>query len=273
MMLPEWKYNQLARFKMVSSKITAKLLKKPRINLLENRLEVFSSMIRIVNDAIEFYGLTREEFIQNITKWEETELALFNKAETLKEFYESWNDEASIQNVCANIVNQLIWFENYNVCCEFTSKAEKVIDYGCGTGSLSLSLALNKKIKKELVLLDVPNDVSKFRDHIIKKHGLQNVSNGNILEYKTKKQADLIMCLDVLEHLEESSSIFINQLSPLLKRGGLAILRAPWRGQLTHIDQAANDFYLNGGRKFLAKNYEEVYRFGNYDICAVYRKL
>ncbi|NOT77550.1 MAG: class I SAM-dependent methyltransferase [Bacteriovoracaceae bacterium] len=271
-MLPEWKYNQLARYKLFRDKVVAKILKNPRINLLENRVEVFTSLSKIVDDAIGFYGLSIEEFFQNVSKWEETETALFNNAETLKIFYESWNDEASIQNVCANIVNQLIWFENYNVCSEFTLHAEKIIDYGCGTGSLSLALAQNNKIKNELVLLDVPNDVSIFRDHIIKKYGMPNVSNGNILEYKTDKQADLIMCLDVLEHLEESSSIFINQLSPLLKKGGLAILRAPWRGQLTHIDQAADDFYLNGGKKFLTENYEEVYRFGNYDICAVYRK-
>ena len=67
--------------------------------------------------------------------------------------------------------------------------------------------------------------------------------------------------------------IFINKIHPLLKIGGLIYLRAPWRGQLTHIDEAADNFYLSGGRRFLYEKYREVYRTSSIDISCVYKKV
>jgi len=95
----------------------------------------------------------------------------------------------------------------------------------------------------------------------------------NVSNYFEPHNADGIICIDVLEHLENSSEIFINKIHPLLKIGGLIYLRAPWRGQLTHIDQAADDFYLNGGRKFLSEKYVEIYRTSSIDISCVYKKV
>ena len=91
--------------------------------------------------------------------------------------------------------------------------------------------------------------------------------------FNKRNIADLVICLDVLEHIEESSDVFINSLSPLLKAGGYLILKAPWRGQMTHIDKAADDFYLNGARRFLLENYNLIYRFGAIDVCSVYKKI
>ena len=65
----------------------------------------------------------------------------------------------------------------------------------------------------------------------------------------------------------------VEKISPMLKIGGLLLLRAPWRGQLTHLDTAPDDLYQNGGRKYLDENYKEVYRFGVNDISAVYKKI
>ena len=271
-MLPEWKYNWASSIKFLLLKLSRIIKFSQNINLLDNRIEVFMTFSRAVDDAIEFYGISREDFFDNVLKWNVTEKNLFNQAENLKQFYESWNNEASIQNVCANIINQMIWIENYNICSRYAISSDFIIDYGCGTGSLSIGLAFNKKIKNKLLLLDVPNDVSKFRDRRISKYNLTNVKNENIFEYDVLDKSDLLICLDVLEHLENSSFVFINHICPLLKSGGFMILRAPWRGQLTHIDQAADDFYLNGGRKYLSKYFREVYRLGMEDIHCVYQK-
>jgi 2-polyprenyl-3-methyl-5-hydroxy-6-metoxy-1,4-benzoquinol methylase len=248
-------------------------IKQDGIDLLGNRTNIFIQLMVAVDDAIRFYGISKDEFYENIRKWPDTEKVLFERSSSLKEFYESWNDAAAIENICANIFNQMIWFENYNVCAAYAPKSDYIIDYGCGTGSLSFGLALEKKIKNKLVLLDVPNDVDKFREFRINEHRLMNVEQGNILGYDIRDRADLIICLDVLEHLENSSSIFRNDMCPMLRVGGHMILRAPWRGQLTHIDEAADDFYLNDGRAFLSENFKEVYRFGCHDICCVYQKM
>ena len=272
-MLPEYKYNKLARLKFILGKILRKLgIEKPGIDLLENRTNILIQLVIAIEDAKKFYKISNSNFFDNLNSWGDLEKDLFQKANSLKEFYESWNSDAAIKNVCVNILNQLIWFENYNVCAEYTTKADYIIDYGCGTGALSIGLALDKKIKNQLVLLDVPNDVSGFREFRIKEHSLKNVKQENVYTFKSESKADLIICLDVLEHLENSSSIFMNQMCPLLKVGGYMILRAPWRGQMTHIDAAADDFYLNGGRKYLSQHFEEVNRFGTLDICCVYKK-
>jgi len=273
-MLPEWKYNQISRVKMLVNKILTKFrLKKNDIQLFDNRIEIIKQLSIAIDDVVKFYGIDKNKFFQNINNWKITEKRLFENAKNLREFYESWNDQAAVENACANIFNQLICFENYNVCAKYTIKSDVVIDYGCGTGALSLALALSGKIKNKLIQLDVPNDISKLRQFRIEKHNLTNVINENIFLFNEKDVADLIICIDVLEHIEDSSSVFINNIYPLLKVGGYMILRAPWRGQLTHIDQAADDFYLNGGRKFLSKNFKEVYRFGSLDIAAVYQKI
>lgn len=273
-MLPEYKYNQLARLKCLKNSILRKLrIQKNSIELLGNRTDIFIQLIVAIEDAMKFYGITKEDFFKNIANWPNTEEKLFKKALSLKDFYESWNDTAAIENVCANIFNQLIWFDNYNVCSKYATNSDVIIDYGCGTGSLSLGLALDKKIKNKLVLLDVPNDISKFREFRINEHHLENVEQANVFSYNVKSKADLMICLDVLEHLENSSSIFEHEITPMLKVDGHLILRAPWRGQMTHIDKAADDFYLNKGRKFLSKNFKEVYRFGCHDICCVYQKI
>jgi len=95
----------------------------------------------------------------------------------------------------------------------------------------------------------------------------------NLLDFFKPDSADGIICIDVLEHLENSSEVFINKIHPLLKVDGLIYLRAPWRGQLTHIDQAADNFYLKGGRSLLSEKYVEVYRTSSIDISCVYRKI
>jgi 2-polyprenyl-3-methyl-5-hydroxy-6-metoxy-1,4-benzoquinol methylase len=273
-MLPEYKYNQFARVKCLKNLILRKLrIKQDGIDLLGNRTKIFIQLMVAIEDAMKFYSITKDEFFENISNWSSTEKEFFEKSSNLKEFYESWNDAAAIENICANIFNQMIWFENYNVCAAYAPKSDFIIDYGCGTGSLSFGLALDKKIKNKLVLLDVPNDISKFREYRINKHHLVNVEQENIFNYRVEAKADLIICLDVLEHLENSSSVFENEMSPMLKVGGLMILKAPWRGQMTHIDEAADDFYLNNGRKFLSKNFKEVYRFGCQDISCVYQKI
>ena len=274
MSIREWVYKQTGRIDYVITYILFKLkIKKRMFDLVSSRKSSFIQLSLAIDDAMKFYGLTKKEYFQKAKNWKLTEKKLFDNASSLKEFYASWNDEASIENTCANIMNQMILFENYSVCAEYALKSDVVIDYGCGTGSLSLGLALDGKIKGKLVLLDVQNDIDDFRKFRVDENNLSNVSTADIFNFNKRNIADLVICLDVLEHIEESSDVFINSLSPLLKAGGYLILKAPWRGQMTHIDKAADDFYLNGARRFLLENYKLIYRFGAIDVCAVYQKI
>lgn len=228
-----------------------------------------------IMDVLECKNISYERFWENTKKWPEEEERLFRKASTLVEFYESWNQESATMNICANILNQMLSVKNYSTYSYFANQSESIIDYGCGTATLSLGdMILHKKNNKRLTLLDVDNDIKNLVEFRIRKNNIQdNVVFNNVLTYKTNNKVDLIACFDVLEHLENSSEVFCSRIYPMLKKGGLIILNAPWRGQLTHIDKAADDFYHNGGRKFLSKYLHEVYRFGSNDISCVYKKI
>ncbi|MDR2001929.1 MAG: hypothetical protein LBQ74_02765 [Prevotella sp.] len=128
-------------------------------------------------------------------------------------------------------------------------------------------------IKGRLILLDVRNDTNDFIHWRIKKYGLEDAVEFHDADaFNAMGICDGLFCIDVLEHLSNSSEIFIKRIDPLIKCGGFAILRAPWGGQLTHIDAARDNFYTAGGKEFLMRNYKEYYRFDANDIGAVYRK-
>jgi hypothetical protein len=138
---------------------------------------------------------------------------------------------------------------------------------------LSFGLFLSGLIKGRLILLDVGNDTSNFIRWRIKKYGFADtVEFHDVDTFNAAGICDGLFCIDVLEHLPNSSDIFINRIDPLIKRGGFAVLRAPWGGQLTHIDAATENFYTAGGRELLGRNYREYYRFSSGDIGAIYQK-
>jgi len=268
---PENKYYILGRLKMILQKMKLRFRLADRPEDL--RTTVLKSYSYALRDAKEYINITIDQFYEHSNKWPTYEEELFLKND-LSNFYQSWNSEAAYCNICCNIINQHREISNFEAIASYFTKEGKYIDYGCGTGALSLGLFLESKLKGTLLLLDVSNDINKFVEYRIKKNNLQEfVQFLNVLNYFEPDNADGIICIDVLEHLENPSEIFINKIYPLLKIGGLIYLRAPWRGQLTHIDQAADDFYLNGGRKFLSEKYVEIYRISSIDISCVYKKV
>jgi len=269
---PENKYNKLGFLKLILQKIKIKfgLIKKYPEDL---RKIVFKSYSLALRDVKEYMNINIEQFYEYSNQWPKFEEKLFFKND-LSSFYKSWNNKASYYNICCNVINQHIEIMNFQVIASYFKKDGLYIDYGCGTASLSIGLFLENKLRGKLILLDVPNDVNKFVKYRIKKNHLEKWVNFlNVLDYFEPNNANGIICIDVLEHLENSSEIFINKIHPLLKVGSFIYLRAPWRGQLTHIDKAADNFYLKGGRSFLAEKYVEVYRSSSMDISCVYRKI
>jgi len=91
--------------------------------------------------------------------------------------------------------------------------------------------------------------------------------------FQGPRQYAMIYCVDVLEHLLNPSDIFLNKIDPLLIRGGLLYIKAPWRGQLTHLDEAPENFYRWGGRKQLSRKYTTIMRAHPMDMATVFRKV
>lgn len=268
---PENKYYKLGFLKLVLQKIKLKfgIIDYPK----DFRKMILKSYSYALRDAKEYMDINIKQFYEYAAEWPTIEKKLFQK-NNLSNFYQSWNNKASYCNICCNIINQHIEIMNFQIIASYFTKEGKYVDYGCGTGSLSIGIFLENRLRGKLILLDVPNGVNKFVKYRIKKNQLQKyVQFQNVLNFFKPDSADGIICIDVLEHLENSSEIFINKIHPLLKVGGLIYLRAPWRGQLTHIDKAADNFYLKGGRSLLSKKYVEVYRTSSMDLSCVYRKI
>lgn len=226
-----------------------------------------------IMDAIEYYGINLAVFWKNVEKWPDEEAELWNNSKNVFDFYSNWNGPISEMNACANIVNQMRPIELQKIVSHFFSKKGEYVDYGSGTATLSLGLKMNGLIEGNLTLIEVPNDIQDFVRYRTNKHKLQDsIYIKDITTFEKVDFADGLMCIDVLEHIENSSEVFITKISPIIKKGGILILRAPWRGHLTHLDCAADNFYYNGGKKHLTEYYTKIFRFGREDISCVYRK-
>jgi hypothetical protein len=268
---PEYKYNLLAFFNYTF-----------KYRYILNHLNtpkhlIFKSFITAIEDAKEYLAISTEEFFEYSSAWAYKEKDLFCKNINTNAFYKSWNGEYAKLNICANILNQHIDSNNYAILYNYISKHTDerglVIDYGCGTATLSIYFAIEKLIKSKILLLDVDNGIRDFVYFRIKKHRLGNITNiEDIDKFNERTACDALYCIDVLEHLPNSSEIFTEKIHPVIKIGGLLYLKAPWRGQVTHLDSAADNFYKQGGRKLLFKKYNLICRSEPMDISCVFKK-
>ncbi len=269
---PETKYNLIA--------LLNHLFKYRRRNraLIDPKSLVAKSLVTAIEDAKDYLNISTDMFFEYASRWNNREEQLYYAAENgIGSFYESWRGESAHYNICANILNQHVDYINFKVIYNFMANADgrrTTVDYGCGTASLTIAFALEGVIRGNIILLDVENDIKDFIRFRLKKHNLESsISWHDAISYSNKQLGDLLYCIDVLEHLENSSAIFMNRIHPLLKLDGLLYLKAPWRGQLTHIDAAADDFYFHGGRKFLTSHYKLINRLQAIDIAGIYKKI
>lgn len=65
---------------------------------------------------------------------------------------------------------------------------------------------------------------------------------------------DLVLCIDVLEHLRSPSKTFF-LLDQKLRDGGFLILQAPWGGHPEHLEEAPQDWETSGGKSMLQTRY------------------
>ncbi|SJZ67967.1 Methyltransferase domain-containing protein [Trichlorobacter thiogenes] len=254
------------------------LVHRSTINSLPSCNNIISkSLISSVNDVKDYLGISTDDFFNYAVEWSRQEEKLFTNKSNISSFYESWSGDYTKYNICANVLNQHYDTINFRIIDKYFAKSfdysDTIIDFGCGTGTLSISFIIQELFKPNIIMLDVYNDVNKFVEFRINKHNIGTRSLFHeVTSFKKSHIASGLYCIDVLEHLENSSDIFINNIHPMLKINGLLYLKAPWRGQLTHIDEAANNFYLGGGRAFLLKKYRLVLRAGTSDIMCIFQK-
>jgi hypothetical protein len=270
-MLPEDKFNQWARWKFHVRRLRSLVIRTERVE--QNPGAVLRHFSNAKNDVLEYFQISETQFWDLVLQWPKIEEELFLNKVGVDEFYRSWSGENARANICANVFNQYLSQEIYHVAKKFSSDAKTFLDFGCGTASLSLAIAGEARGACNFVLSDVQQEIRDFVDYRVKTHALLSVKTVDIFKLDKQQSFDFVMCIDVLEHLENAAQVFCEELLPRVAVGGLLFLRAPWRGQLTHIDAAADNFYLEGGREALSRCFSEVFRVGPSDIDAVYRRV
>jgi 2-polyprenyl-3-methyl-5-hydroxy-6-metoxy-1,4-benzoquinol methylase len=174
-------------------------------------------------------------------------------------FYETWHGDVGASNIPTNIDDQ--FSRDYVVMAlaavfapphEFSGT---ILDFGCGTAAVSLNWQWSFARKSRLLLADVDNLPREFVRREIETHPETATELHDIaLSRVPSKSVDLILCIDVLEHLPNPSEVFA-LLDDRLRPGGVIIAQAPWGGHPEHLDEAPVDWQGRGGAQRLANNY------------------
>ena len=148
----------------------------------------------------------------------------------------------------------------------------RLLDFGCGTAAISLSFKRQFVPRARLYLADVENLPAEFVRYRIERGGDSNVMFcGIALEEIPEASLDLILCIDVLEHLPNPSEVFA-LLDHKLRPGGILILQAPWGGHPEHLDCAPIDWVNQGGHNRLEDGYRLMMQMAANCLSGVYWK-
>ena len=119
----------------------------------------------------------------------------------------------------------------------------KVLDAGSGFGQYDYFL-LKKFEQVEIYSIDIKEEYLEDNRKFFKQeisNGRIQFANENLLELSSDEKFDLILCVDVLEHIEDDVSV-INNLSALIKIDGYFLMHSP--SHLSGDDAAEDDSFV-----------------------------
>jgi 2-polyprenyl-3-methyl-5-hydroxy-6-metoxy-1,4-benzoquinol methylase len=219
--------------------------------------DYFIDLDECVTDACTFLEISRPRFYELAQNWSLYHQT-FRTFERPEDFYLSFKGEMGRANLCANILNQFSRLELYSLVRQFPGiKPDlRMADIGCGAAALSFPQM--RKVKGTSFLVDVPNLAQDFIRWRCARHGLDHVSVGGLGDMSA--QVHVMICIDVLEHVANSSAMF-RHMDAMLGAGGLLLFQAPWASQVPnveHLPEAEADWHQNGGADLLSTNYDKL---------------
>lgn len=112
---------------------------------------------------------------------------------------------------------------------EFDEKGEwALLDAGCGFGQYDRFI-LNNFQNVEVHSIDVKEDYLKDCQHYFKKEikkGRVRFEFADLLEFRNANKYDVVICIDVLEHILEDKRV-IQNLSDQMRKGGYFLMHSP----------------------------------------------
>lgn len=189
-----------------------------------------------------------------------------------QEFYRGWVEDIGPYSVAVNIHDQFRRIELYRRIREFVDPKLSLMDIGCGSASLYWDYLENM----ETYLIDLPNMNQEYVKFKSKNYNNKYVGEINIVP--NGKKFDYIFVIDVLEHLEDPSHFFIENVDKYLKSGGYVFVQAPWGGIPEHLEISPINWQKNG-KSFLKDNYKlvkpinSILHLSGYYLSGIYKKI
>ena len=216
-----------------------------------------------------------DRFVEELARaWPELSRALWERT-TPKTFYRSWDGEVGASGLAANVVGQL---SRPYVAAAFIRHLRgfrgRILDFGCGTATLSLAWQRDFAPNAHLYLADVNNLARRFVKWRLDKCPSRHVEMvATDLQVIPDGELDVLVCLDVLEHLPNPSEVFI-AIERKLKHGGLLFIQAPWGGGFEHLAEAPIDWGKKGGAERLTLAFHRLSRLKPWgDLSGVFAKI
>jgi SAM-dependent methyltransferase len=133
---------------------------------------------------------------------------------------------------------------------------DRILDYGCGRGINTMLLA-RAYPSAEVLGVDIDSDSIEWARQCAESEGITNVEFRCKAEDEEPPAADLVLNVDVLEHVEDDSA-FVRRLVSLVRRNGSLLIHTPLAGQryfFRSVQQAALDEVSAGKGPHLREGY------------------
>jgi 2-polyprenyl-3-methyl-5-hydroxy-6-metoxy-1,4-benzoquinol methylase len=133
-----------------------------------------------------------------------------------------------------------------------THKEAQILDAGCGFGQYSFYLASHNKNYK-ILAVDVKEDYLTDCQKFFNEIGLNNVTFkvDDLVTFRQPETFDLIISVDVMEHILEDEQVFSNFYASM-KPGGMLIINTP-------SDQGGSDVQGEGETSFIGEHVRDGY--------------
>ncbi|MBD2613435.1 MAG: class I SAM-dependent methyltransferase [Nostoc sp. GBBB01] len=215
-------------------------LPSPLVKPLDDNNWIINLIAEITHESVETvrHNLEEEEIHlgrKQIRDFHEQGLLPHVWSEEMNEFYK--NTDAFLYNLVAWNRNHIKlqmrdWIGKY-LSREKSSPLD-ILCLGDGLGIDTLYLA---QAGHHVTYYDVPGYTETFARRLFKDSGLA-VSIVNDIQAISKEAYDVVLCLDVLEHVSDPPS-FVAEIAGYLRFGGKAIIHAPFylvnENYLTHL--------------------------------------
>lgn len=130
----------------------------------------------------------------------------------------------------------------------------KILDAGSGFGQYSFYLA-RRNAQYNIDALDVKEEQIADCNRFFKKCGLSNAtfSYGDLTKSIAQNKYDLVLCVDVMEHILEDVTVFKNY-HEAMKPGAMLLISTP-------SDQGGSDVHEETGESFIGEHVRDGYPY------------